>query len=52
MKYKNEMIYLLFEDKIWGINLDIFNYFKSKDENLKNEYTEKENYYAKMEKEF
>jgi len=27
-QYKNEMIYLLFENKIWGINLKMFGFFK------------------------
>jgi len=27
-QYKNEMIYLLFEDKIWGINLRMYEFFK------------------------
>ena len=27
-QYKNEMIYLLFENNIWGINLNMFKFFK------------------------
>jgi len=27
-KFKNEMFYLLYDDKIWGLNLDTFKYFK------------------------
>jgi hypothetical protein len=29
-KFKNEILYVLFENKIWGVNLNIYNYFQFK----------------------
>jgi len=32
--YKNEMVYLLFENKIWGINLKMYEFFKFSTEEI------------------
>ena len=33
-RYKDEMLYLLFENKIWGINLNVYIYFKFNLDNI------------------
>jgi len=33
-QYRNEMIYLLFENKIWGINIKMFEFFKFNVDNI------------------
>ena len=39
--YKNEVLYLLFENIIWGINLDTFNYFRFNVDNILNRISER-----------